>query len=118
MGIPKNFYQGRYNNLLYKYAENYNLEYGVISDKYGIHMYNEKRDFYDIHPRELTNDDKNKLGKKISDTIKKNGFKNLIFYYPSPLLSHPYFEMLWYCKWYSDIPIYYISKIGLIDKKY
>jgi len=112
-GIPKNFYQGRYNNLFYKFAEKYDLKYGVISDKYGIHMYNEKLEFYDIHPNELTYKNKRELGIKIRKKIKKYGFKKLIFYYPSPLLSHPYFEMLWY----SKIPIYYISRIGLIDIK-
>lgn len=112
-GIPQNFYQGRYNKLFYKYAHKYDLEYGVISDKYGIHMYNEKLEFYDIHPKELTDKDKKELGLKIREKITKYGFKKLIYYYPSPLLSYPYFEMLWY----SKIPIYYITKIGLIGKK-
>ncbi len=112
--IPKNFYQGRYNKLFYKYAEKFNLKYGILSDKYGIHMYNEKLEFYDIHPKELSNKNKKELGLKIRKKINKYGFKNIIFYYPSPLLSHPYFEMLWY----SKIPIYYITKIQLIEKKF
>lgn len=111
-GIPKDFYQGRYNHLFYKYIEKYDLKYGIISDKYGIHMYDENLDFYDIHPKELTNKDKKKLGLKIRKKINEYGYEKLVFYYPSPLLSHPYFEMLWY----SKIPTYYISKIGLIEK--
>ena len=54
-------------------------------------MNNEILEFYDIHPSDLTDSDKKKLGLKIRKKIKKYGFKKLIFYYPSPLLSHPLF---------------------------
>lgn len=89
----------------------YKLNYGVLSDKYGIHMFDEKLSYYNIHPHELTWKDKKRLGNKISKKIKKYGFNELVFYFPSPLLSKPYFEILWY----SKLHISYISSIKLVD---
>lgn len=40
-------------------------------------------------------------------------FDKVIFFYPSPLQSKPYFDMLWY----SELPVYYISKIKILDSK-
>lgn len=57
-GLPEQFYKGRYNELFYRYMNKFNLKYGILSDKYGIHMYNEKLDYYNIHPSKLTINDK------------------------------------------------------------
>ncbi len=111
-GYPTEFYVGRYNLLFYKFMKKHELKFGVISDKYGIHMFDETLKYYDIHPSTLTLKDKLKLGKKISRKIKKYGFKEIVFYYPSPLQSKPYFDILWF----SKIPTYYISKIGLLNE--
>lgn len=110
-GYPTDFYLGKYNLLFYNHMERKNLNFGVLSDKYGIHMYDECLDYYDIHPKKLTLENKADLGKIIKKKVKKYGFKELVFYYPSPLQSKPYFEMLWF----SKLPIYYISCIGLLD---
>lgn len=109
-GVPKEFYTGKYNLLFYKFMKEYELDYGVLSDKYGIHMFDEKLSYYDIHPTALDWKDKRKLGNKISKKLKKYGFKELIFYFPSPLLSKPYFEILWF----SKLPVSYISSIKLL----
>lgn len=111
-GIPTEFYRGRYNLLFYKYVQQYELDFGVLSDKYGIHLQDEYLEYYDVHPTELTMDDKKNLGKIIKKKVKENGHKRLIFYFPSPLMSKPYFEMLWF----SKLPVFYISKIKLLDE--
>ncbi|HHW05110.1 MAG TPA: hypothetical protein GXX32_04310 [Methanothermobacter sp.] len=111
-GLPKDLYQGRYNQLFYRYMNMYSLKYGVLSDKYGIHMYDECLDYYDIHPGELHMEDKQKLGKMIRQKSRKYGFKKIVFYYPSPLLSKPYFHILWF----SRVPVYYITNIKLLDE--
>ncbi|NYB52415.1 MAG: hypothetical protein HVN35_07660 [Methanobacteriaceae archaeon] len=111
-GYPKDFYVGIYNQLFYRYIDNLNLNYGIISDKYGIHMQHECLEYYDIHPSDLTLEDKFELGGIIREKVRDKGFKQLIFFYPSPLQSKPYFEILWY----SKLPVYYISKIKLLDE--
>lgn len=111
LGYPKDFYLGRYNKLFYKYTDLYNIDYGIISDKYGIHMQDECLDYYDIHPSNLSLKDKFNLGQIIREKIADYGYKNIIFYYPSPLQSKPYFQILWY----SKLPVYYISKIKLLE---
>ena len=112
-GYPKDFYVGRYNKLFYKYTDFFNLNYGVISDKYGIHMQDECLDYYDIHPSNLSIEDKFHLGRIIREKILNYGYRSIIFYYPSPLQSKPYFEILWY----SKLPVYYISKIKILNEK-
>lgn len=112
-GYPKDFYLGKYNKLFYKYTDLYNLDYGVLSDKYGLHLQNECLDYYDIHPGELSLDDKCKLGRLIKEKTIEKGFTEIIFYYPSPLQSKPYFEILWF----SGLPVNYLSKIKLLDNK-
>jgi hypothetical protein len=112
-GYPSEFYLSKYNLLFYKYVESLNFDYGVISDKYGIHLQNEKLQNYDIHPTKLSFEDKLELGQKIKVKVKNSGYENLIFYYPSPLMSKPYFQMLWY----ADIPVYYISNIKMLEKR-
>jgi len=110
-GHPTDFYLGRFNLLFYKYMDKFNFKYGVLSDKYGIHMYDECLDYYDIHPTNLDNNDKFFLGRTIKKKVKKYGYKKIVFYFPSPLQSKPYFEILWY----SELPVYYISKIKILD---
>ena len=111
-GYPKDLYHGKINKLFYKFVENNNLDYGIISDKYGLHMFDENLPYYDIHPSSLSYAQKKDLGAKIREKIKNYGYKDIIFYYPSPLLSKPYFEMLWY----SKLSVYYLSTISLIER--
>lgn len=111
-GLPSEFYISKYNKLFYKYVKSLNLDYGIISDKYGIHMHDEIRSNYDIHPTELSVKDKYQLGKKIKTKLGSRDYDKIVFYYPSPLLSKPYFQILWY----SGLPVYYISKIKILDE--
>ncbi len=106
-GKPKDFYRGRYSGLFYDHVERYELPYGIISDKYGIHMFDEELEYYDIHPGELTMEDKKHLGKLIRKKVKGYGFSDLVFYYPSPLMSKPYFEILLF----SRLNVSYLTQI-------
>lgn len=111
-GVPKDFYLGNVNKIFYKYVDKFGFDYGVLSDKYGIHMSHEYLNYYDIHPSNLSDSDKKDLGLKIKNKIKKDNYKQIVFYYPSPLRSKPYFEMLWH----TNLPVYYITKIKLLDQ--
>jgi len=108
-GRPKDFYRGRYHDSFYEYVEKNELTYGILSDKYGIHMFDEELEYYDIHPQELTLEKKEELGKVLRKKSKKYGFEEILFYYPSPLMSKPYFEILWF----SRLKVYYITKWSL-----
>ncbi|MEN6554090.1 MAG: hypothetical protein ABFC34_14525 [Methanobacterium sp.] len=110
-GYPCDFYLGKYNLLFYDKMNKNNLDYGILSDEYGIHMTDECLDYYDVHPTKLSLEDKSNLGKIIHEKVKDYGFEKIVFYYPSPLQSKPYFEMLWF----SKLPVYYISNIKLLE---
>jgi len=109
VGTPKEFYRGRYHNSFYEYVEKNKLTYGILSDKYGIHMFDEELEYYDIHPHELTMEKKEELGNLLRKKAKKYGFEEILFYYPSPLMSKPYFEILWF----SRLKVYYTTKLSL-----
>ncbi|HPQ05439.1 MAG TPA: hypothetical protein PKZ88_08255 [Methanothermobacter sp.] len=110
-GVPKDLYQGKTQKIFYKYMEKFNLKYGILSDKYGIHMYNECLPYYDIHPNELSTETKKDLGKVVRQKVKKHGFDKIIFYYNSPLFSQPYFQILYF----SQLPIYYTTSIKILQ---
>lgn len=109
---PKEFYVSDINLNFYAAMENAGFYYGILSDKYGIHFCDEKLDYYDIHPSELTKEKKVELGKIIGEKVSKLGYEAIIFYNTSPLLSLPYFEMLEN----SGLKIYYVSKLDLFSQ--
>jgi len=104
-GTPKDLYVSPINKYFYAYMEKQGLPYGVLSDKYGLHMNNEELEYYDVHPKELTEYDKRLLGELIREKACGRGFSELVFYNPSPLMSVPYFEMLYY----SGLIIFYTT---------
>jgi len=108
--IPKYFYVSTRLLNFYKYCETNNFNYGILSDKYGIHLMDEKLEFYDIHPSEVQ--DFQILGNKISKKLKDLKIDCIIYYNPSPLMSVPYFKMLNF----SNIPYYYMTKRLNINK--
>lgn len=74
------------------------FRYGVLSDKYGLHMDNEILDSYDVHPATLTDDEKRHLGKLIRTKILALSRNKIVFYNNSPARSTPYFQMLYYAE--------------------
>lgn len=106
-GLPIEMYHSYITNRFFTFVINNNLPYGIISDKYGLHLSNEKLDSYNIHPSKLTMDEKVKLGTKICKIVTRLGYSRIIFYNNSPLLSKPYFEMLSN----TGLKVYYITKL-------
>lgn len=108
-GTPKELYISSVTKYFYRLMEEFALPYGVLSDRYGLHMYDEMLEYYDVHPKELTNLDKQALGALIREKARTRGFGVLIFYSPSPLMSVPYFEMLYY----SGLSVFYTTALNL-----
>lgn len=107
-GIPKDLYVSSVNKYFYGFMEKQGLRYGVLSDKYGLHMDEESLSYYDVHPRILTSEDKRALGKLIRDKATCSGFSQIAFYNNSPLMSIPYFQMLHY----SELPVFYTTSLN------
>jgi hypothetical protein len=95
-GRPKDLYVSPINRYFYRWAEKEGVRYGVLSDKYGLHLDTEELDYYDVHPSGLDSDDKVALGRLIRQKLECMGIVCIVFYSPSPLMSIPYFEMLYH----------------------
>src|SRR5574341_2108899 len=108
-GKPNEFYVSPINRYFCRRMEEAGLQYGVLSDKYGLHMCDEELDYYDIHPKELSEFDRQALGVLIREKALALGFGTLIFYNPTPLMSIPYFEMLHY----SGLEVFYTTSLSL-----
>jgi hypothetical protein len=104
-GKPRDLYVSPINLLFYRWVEERGLRYGVLSDKYGLHLQEEELEYYDLHPSVLTVSDKRRLGETIKKKAVRVGFGTIVFYNPSPLMSVPYFEMLYY----SGLDVYYTT---------
>lgn len=105
--IPKEFYVSARNILFYHLMEENKLPYGILSDRYGIHFFDEKLDYYDVHPSQLTLKRKAQLGYVIRTKCLKRNFSTIIYWNPSPIFAKPYFEMLKF----SGLTIYYTTSI-------
>lgn len=108
-GTPKELYVSTVNKYFYRCMEDRGLLYGVLSDKYGLHVCNEKLPYYDVHPSDLSQCEKQQLGRLIRKKALTRGFGAMIFYNPSPLMSVPYFEMLHY----SGLDVLYTTRLNL-----
>jgi len=114
-GLPKEFYTSYLNVRFYEVVEKLGFRYGILSDHYGLHLDCERLEFYDKHPKELSIEDKMNLGEKIHRKCQKHGFSRIVFYNNSPLMSKPYFEILFY----SKIESYFFTNLqlpGLIER--
>ena len=110
-GTPKELYASSVNRYFYGHMEKRGWRYGVLSDKYGLHLDNEKLSCYDVHPSELSRQDRQRLGRLIRDKVLAQGFDRVIFYSPSPLMSIPYFEMLYY----SGLNLFYATSLNFLE---
>lgn len=107
-GYPQDMYRSMVNIYFYSFVEKHNFRFGVLSDKYGIHLDSEQLPYYDIHPSKLSQSKKVSLGKTVRKKVLAAGFSTIIFYNNSPLMSIPYFEILFY----SQLSIFYTTKLG------
>jgi hypothetical protein len=105
--VPRNFYLSRQNIRFYEWAEAYNLEYGILSDLYGMHFWDVKKPFYDIHPSSLTEEQFQELGRLIKEEMDSRGYRAALYWNSSPVMSVPYFYMFKM----AGIQVYYITKL-------
>ena len=106
-GMPKDLYVSPVNRYFYRTLERWGERYAVLSDYYGLHFDNEELEWYDVHPSGLSRDDKERLGQIIREKATQQGFNTIIFYAPAPLMSIPYFEMLYF----SGLDRFYTTKL-------
>lgn len=106
--VPKEFYVSPRCLLFYTTMEKYNFPYGIISDKYGIHFYDEELEWYDIHPSKLSIKQKMVLGKIIKEKLSNRKYENMVYYAGNVYLwVRPYLEILKY----SGIPTFYVQSL-------
>lgn len=113
--LPKDYYMGEQNIRFFDECESNDISYAILSDYYGIVFYDEIINSYDLHPKDLTIENKKELGKTIATKCRERGYTTIIFYNTSPFMSLPYFEMLSY----SGLKVYYVTKLikGIKYKK-
>ena len=110
-GTPKEMYVSAINRYFYRHMERWGKRYGVLSDHYGLHLDNEELPWYDIHPSQLSQEDKRQLGQVIRNKALREGFRTIIFYAPAPLMSIPYFELLHF----SGLKLFYTTRLTGIN---
>lgn len=106
-GFPRDLYVSQLNLFFYGFVHAHRKRYGIVSDKYGLHLDIEKLPYYDIHPSELSEKQKELLGQKIRKKAQSADFQILIFYNNSPLMSKPYFEILSA----SGLEIFFVTRL-------
>jgi hypothetical protein len=114
LGRPREFYASPIVLFFCRLMEQARLRYGVLSDRYGLHLDSEELEWYDIHPASLCVEDKERLGKLIRQKALLMGFDSIVFYSNTPLMSMPYFEMLYY----SGLSTWYTTKLDLLTEYY
>lgn len=107
--VPKDFYLSTINKNFYKWCEFNKFEYAILSDLYGLHWFDVEEKTYDIHPSTLQEEDFHKLAKIIKKRVQDRGYKSLIFYNSSPVMSKPYFYMMYL----TGLPVYFMSKLHM-----
>ena len=110
LGRPKDFYVSHPVLFFCNLMERTKLRYGILSDRYGLHLDCEELEWYDIHPTSLSTKDKERLGKLIRQKALLMGFDSIAFYSNTPLMSVPYFEMLYY----SRLNTWYTTRLNLL----
>lgn len=107
--VPKDFYLSTINKNFYKWCEFSKFPYAILSDLYGLHWYDVKEKTYDIHPSSLKEEDFHRLSKIIKERVLDRGYTSLIFYNSSPVMSKPYFYMMYL----TGLPVYFITKLHI-----
>ncbi len=106
-GYPIDMYDSYVTRHFYKFVLEHELPFAIVSDKYGLHFFDETLAYYDTHPQSLSQELKKYLGEEMRRKAWVRNFDTIIFYNNSPLMSKPYFEMLSY----SGIKTYYTTKL-------
>lgn len=105
--IPRLLYTGQHSLRFYNWCESLDLKYGVLSDLYGLLLWNEKAKSYDIHPSSLTKQKYRKLASKIFFKMESIGCNQFLYYGIPPVSCRPYFYMMIV----TGLPIFYTTKL-------
>jgi hypothetical protein len=112
-GVPKEFYVSSQNMAFYNWCERHKLRYGILSDEYGIHMDNEVREYYDIHPSKVSDEGFKKLAGLARAQLDRLGYQGVIYFNSSPIMSVPYF----YLMQLTGTKVFYITKLHNLERK-
>lgn len=106
-GYPEEMYDSCITRYFYHFVVSRGLPFAIVSDKYGLHFSDEVLPHYDVHPTDLSPEDKKTIGAVIRKKTLSKGFEEIVFYNNSPLMSIPYFEMLKH----SRLPVRFITRL-------
>jgi hypothetical protein len=106
-GKPQDLYRSDLLEEFYDFVELNRLRYGIVSDRYGLHMDGEILGYYDVHPSTLSNSDKCNLGATVARKAVDAGCSSVVFFAHSPLMSRPYFEILSH----SRLEVFYVTTL-------
>ncbi len=114
-GTPKQLYTSNIIHNFISFCEKHGFEYAILSDyeKYGVMFSNEMIENYDIHPSSVSDIGFRRLGEVVKKRCKEKSINELYFYNTSPLMSRPYFKMLYY----SGIKAFYLTQLRVIPKE-
>lgn len=107
-GTPKQLYTSNIIMNFISFCESHNFRYAILSDyeKYGVMYQEDIIENYDIHPSSVT-DGFIALGKVVKRRLAERGITELYFYNTSPLMSRPYFKMMFN----SGIKSFYLTQL-------
>lgn len=105
--VPKNFYISGPNLRFYNWCEDHSLEYGVLSDMYGLHLWNEEEKFYDVHPSSLSKQQYRQLASRIYFKMEAIQCDEFLYHGLPPMRCRPYFYMMII----TGMKIFYTTKL-------
>jgi hypothetical protein len=105
-------YKSPVNRFFYRFVRAHGLPYAVVSDRYGLHFADEVRPWYDVHPSQLTREDKRALGAIVRRKAIRRGFRAVVFYNNSPLMSVPYLEILSS----SGLGLFFTTRLAFVEQ--
>ena len=111
-GTPRDLYRSDLLEEFYGFTERNGLRYGIVSDRYGLHLDDEVLPYYDVHPSMLSGADKRDLGAVVKRKTLAAGYGSIVFFAHSPLMSRPYFEILDH----AEINVFFVTTLRSQDR--
>ncbi|MFH8039246.1 MAG: hypothetical protein QXJ14_04540 [Candidatus Aenigmatarchaeota archaeon] len=110
----ENLYSATYIQRFIKKCKNLNLEWGILSDKYGIIFPHQKIGWYDLSPSYLlkNKNEAEKLIEKIANQLKEY---DRVYFYHNPGRFHSFYKYLIKKLREKNINIRLISRLSQID---
>ena len=106
-GTPSQLYTGKSNIRFYEWCDYHKMEYGVLSDLYGLLMWNETAEPYDVHPSSLDKQGFRRVASKIYFKMESINRSQFLYYGIPPVNCRPYFYMMII----TGLKIFYTTKL-------